>query len=81
MIVKIRFNTNTKCLAGGSLIILLYHLHAEQVHRLNYCPKDKKEDSKKRLGKFHVEFHSCQNTIFCTSGGFYYNYISFAFQI
>jgi hypothetical protein len=38
MMVKIRFNTSTNCIAVGSLIILLYHLHAEQVHRLNYCP-------------------------------------------
>jgi hypothetical protein len=37
MMVKIRYNTSTKCLAVGSLIILLYHLPAEQVHRLNYC--------------------------------------------
>jgi hypothetical protein len=35
MMAKIRSNTTTKCLAFGSLIILLYHLHAEQVHRLN----------------------------------------------
>jgi len=74
MIVKIRFSTNTKCLAGGSLIILFYHWRAQQVHRLNYCPKDKKEGSKKGLlGNFMLNFTPVRTHNFLHIWGFYHN--------
>jgi hypothetical protein len=87
MMAKIRFKTTTMSLAFEPLIILLYYLHTEQVHRLNYCPsckltdtQDKKGgDQKETLGKLHVEFFSCQNTIFCAAGDFILTLLSFAF--
>lgn len=88
MMAKIRFISSIKCLAFGLLIILLYHLHAEQVDRLNYRPSCNSVTcrTKRRTPKRDSWETTCWTSllseyiIFCASGDFIIILLSFAFQ-